>query len=102
MGPTLVRELRLASSGTVSRAGPEEDGAHSSYSYSYRGVTDSPSTHSSSLLARPGQGNRRWRRQKGGRGLQVSGVVRSLHSVFRCGHEGHDTASCLRVSKPVV
>jgi len=37
--------------------------------------------------------------------LQVSGVVKSLHSVFRCGvcgHEGHDTARCLRVSKPVV
>jgi len=33
MGPTLVRELRLASSGTVRRAGLEEDGPHSSYSY---------------------------------------------------------------------
>jgi len=33
MGPTLVRELRLVSSMTASRAGLEEDGAHSSYSY---------------------------------------------------------------------
>jgi len=110
MGPTLVRELRLVSSRTVSRAGLEEDGAHSSYSYNgLWGVTDSPSTHSSSLLARPGKG------MEGGEGrrvveayhhqLQVSGVVKSLHAVFRCGvcgHEGHDTASCLRVSKPVV
>lgn len=43
MGPTLVRELRLVSSRTVSRAGLEEDGAHSSYSYNgLWGVTDTP------------------------------------------------------------
>jgi len=66
-------------------------------------------SHSSSLLERPGKG------MEGGGGrrvveayhhqLQVAGVVKSLHSVFRCGvcgHEGHETASCLRVSKPVV
>jgi len=58
MGPTLVRELGLVSSGTVSGQDQRRMGPTATVGIE-ESVTNGPSTHSSSLLVRPGEGNRR-------------------------------------------